>query len=155
MISFLFLFIFPLGSPFGALVTLLYGLTSAPASQPRSAIAGQTVAMTISLVISYADNISIWMRQALATSLAVAAMAKLGVMHPPAGAAALVFASGSFGWGNMLFVLVGNVIAIGAATFINNFSEYRQYPIFWGLHCSTQSISSEDMTEAKLTRKKS
>jgi CBS-domain-containing membrane protein len=144
MISFLAPFLLPLGSPFGALVTLLYGLTSAPASQPRSAIAGQTIAMTISLAISYADNVSIWMRQALATSLAVATMAKLGVIHPPAGAAALLFASGSFGWGNMLFVLVGNVIAIGAATLINNFSEYRQYPIFWGLQYTIDYIRGYD-----------
>jgi hypothetical protein len=144
MISFISPFLFPLGSPFGALVTLLYGLTSAPASQPRSAIAGQTIAMTISLAVSYADNMSIWMRQALATSLAVAAMAKMGVTHPPAGAAALLFASGSFGWGNMLFVLVGNVIAIGAATLINNFSEYRQYPTFWSFHYTFDCIRGYD-----------
>jgi CBS-domain-containing membrane protein len=83
---------------------------------------------------------SIWMKQALATSLAVAVMAKMGVIHPPAGAEALLFASGNFGWGNMLFVLVGNVIAIGAATVINNFSDYRQYPTFWGFQYTIDSI---------------
>jgi CBS-domain-containing membrane protein len=140
MVSFLSPFLFPLISPFGALVTLLYGLAAAPASQPRSAIAGQIISITISLAISYADNMSIWMRQALATSLAVAAMAKMGVTHPPAGAAALLFASGSYGWGNMLFVLVGNVIAIGAATFINNFSDYRQYPTFWSFRYTIDFI---------------
>lgn len=118
----------------------MYGLTAAPASQPRSAIAGQTISLTIALGISYADNMSIWMRQALATSLAVATMAKMGVTHPPGGAAALLFASGKFGWGNMLFVLVGNVIAIGTATIINNFSDYRQYPTFWGLQYTIDAI---------------
>jgi CBS-domain-containing membrane protein len=87
---------------------------------------------------------SVWMRQALGTSLAVATMAKLGVTHPPAGAEALLFASGDYGWGNMLFVLVGNIIAIGAATVINNFSEYRQYPIFWGLQHAIDSIRGHD-----------
>jgi hypothetical protein len=141
MISFLSPFLFPPDSPVGALVTLLYGLTAAPASQPRSAIAGQIVSITISLAISYAgDNMSIWMKQALATSLAVAAMAKMGVIHPPAGAEALLFSSGDFGWGNMLFVLVANVIAIGAATVINNFSDYRQYPTFWSFQYTINSI---------------
>jgi len=76
---------------------------------------------------------SVWMQQSLATALSVAAMAKLGVTHPPAGAAALLFSTGQYDWGNMLFVLVGNIIAIGAATVINNFSDYRHYPTFWGL----------------------
>jgi CBS-domain-containing membrane protein len=97
--------------------------------------------MSIALGVSYADNMSIWMRQALATSLAVAAMAKMGVTHPPGGAAALLFATGKFGWGNMLFVLVGNVIAILAATIINNFSDYRQYPTFWSFQYTIDSIT--------------
>jgi CBS-domain-containing membrane protein len=92
---------------------------------------------------------SIWMRQALATSLAVAAMAKMGVTHPPAGAAALLFASGSVGWGNMLFVLVGNVIAIGAATVINNFSDYRQYPTFWSFQHTIDAIKGYSYGRAK------
>ena len=117
--------------PFGALMTLLYGLTAAPASQPRNAMLGQAIAVSISLGVSYAEGMTVWMRQTLATALAVAAMVKLGITHPPAGAAALLYASGNHGWGNMLMMLVGNVIAIGSATLINNFSETRQYPMYW------------------------
>jgi CBS-domain-containing membrane protein len=127
----------------------LYGLTAAPASQPRSAICGQIISKTIALAVSYADNMSIWMKQALATSLAVAAMAKMGVIHPPAGAEALLFASGSFGWGNMLFVLVGNIIAIGASTIINNVSDYRQYPTFWGFQHTIDVIKGYSYGRAK------
>jgi CBS-domain-containing membrane protein len=51
------------------------------------------------------------MKQSLSTALAVAAMAKLGVVHPPAGAAALIFASGgNFTWTNLATMLVGNVV---------------------------------------------
>ena len=118
--------------PFGAFMTLLYGLTAAPASQPRNAMLGQAIAVSISLGVSYADEgMSLWMRQSLATALAIAAMVKLGITHPPAGAAALLFASGSHGWGNMLMMLVGNVIAIGSASLINNISKSRQYPMYW------------------------
>lgn len=123
---------FELG-PFGAFVTLLYGLTAAPASQPWNALLGQTLSISIALVISYADSVEIWIRQSLATAIAVASMVGLGITHPPAGASALIFSSGSLGWGNMAFTLVGNAIAIGMATFLNNVSSKRQYPTFWGL----------------------
>jgi CBS-domain-containing membrane protein len=119
--------------PFGAFVTLLYGLTAAPASQPWNALLGQTLSISIALVISYADSVEIWIRQSLATAIAVASMVGLGITHPPAGAAALIFSSGSLGWGNVAFTLVGNAIAIGMATFLNNVSSKRQYPTFWGL----------------------
>jgi CBS-domain-containing membrane protein len=113
-------------------VTLLYGLTAAPASQPRNVILGQTVSLAISLAVSYIDSMEIWMRQSLATALAVTCMVKLGITHPPAGASALIFSSGLLDWTHMLMMIVGNVIAILAATLINNISNKRQYPMYWG-----------------------
>lgn len=120
-------------SPFGALATLLYGLSAAPASQPRNVILGQLLALSISTGISRFDGLEIWMRQALATSLSVSAMSKLGVTHPPAGAAALIWASGRFRWAHVGTLLLGNLVAIGTATFINNVSDQRQYPTYWGI----------------------
>lgn len=130
-------------------MTLLYGLSAAPASQPRNAIVGQAISLTISICVGYADILTVWMRQSLATSLAIAAMVKLGVTHPPAGAAALLYASGSYGWGNMLFMLIGNVIAIGAATLINNWSDTRQYPSYWGLPMVEDMVGKMQAAEAK------
>jgi CBS-domain-containing membrane protein len=118
--------------PFGAYMTLLYGLTAAPAFQPRNALCGQALSLTIAISIGYADSLEIWLRQSLATTLAVASMVKLGWTHPPAGAAALIFSDG-YKWGNMAFMLLGNVIAFLAAALINNMSDKRQYPSFWGL----------------------
>lgn len=115
-------------------MTLLYGLTAAPASQPRNAMLGQIVSLTIAIVIGrHVSYLEVWMKQSLGTALAVAAMAKMGLTHPPGGAAALIFASGNYGWGNMAFMLVGNLIALAAATLINNWSEKRQYPTYWGI----------------------
>jgi CBS-domain-containing membrane protein len=114
-------------------VTLLYGLTAAPASQPRNAILGQVISLTISLAVSYIDSMEIWMRQSLATSLAVTCMVKLGITHPPAGASALIFSSGLLDWTHMLMMIVGTVIAIVTATLINNISNKRQYPMYWGV----------------------
>jgi HPP family len=68
--------------PFGAMSTLLYSLTSAPASQPRNAILGQAT----SLFIAYGfgrTNIDKRWKHSLATATAVAFMAKTGLSHPP------------------------------------------------------------------------
>lgn len=119
--------------PFGAFVTLLYGVTAAPIAQPRNAMLGQILSISIGLVISYLDGIDLYIRQALATALAIGSMAKLGITHPPAGADALLFSSGTYGWANFAFTLVGNLIAIGAATIINNLNQKRQYPTCWGV----------------------
>ena len=62
-----------------------YGLTAAPASQPRNAIVGQAVALVIAQLIGTRTDMDIWLKQSVATSLAIAVMAKLGVIHPPAG----------------------------------------------------------------------
>ncbi|GKY96392.1 hypothetical protein MPSEU_000598800 [Mayamaea pseudoterrestris] len=118
--------------PNGALMCLLFGLTAAPASQPRNAIVGQAVSMTISLSVASSEAIPIWLRQGLATALSVAVMAKLGVTHPPAAASAAIFASGLVNWPSMGFLLVANVIAVLLSTSLNNLSTKRQYPTYWG-----------------------
>lgn len=114
-------------------MTLLYGLTSAPAAQPRNALYGQVIASTIGLAFSYA-NVATWIRTSLAPACAISVMVKLGITHPPAGASAFAFAAGGFAWTALVFLLVCNVVAISAATFINNLSQRRQYPTYWGLH---------------------
>lgn len=115
-------------------MTLLYRLTAAPASQPRNAIIGQAVSMTIAISLAYATGLELWMRQSLAPALAIAVMTKLGVIHSPAGASALSFADGNLSWGNMAFMIVANLVAVAMAMLINNLSDKRQYPTYWGLH---------------------
>jgi CBS-domain-containing membrane protein len=80
--------------PFGALMTLQYSLTAAPASQPMNAVLGQAISLAIAIGIGSISGLDLWLRQSLATALAIMTMAKLGLTHPPAGAAALIFAGG-------------------------------------------------------------
>ena len=124
--------------PFGALATLLYGLTAAPASQPRNAILGQVVAIGVVLLLAYIphwEDMSLEWRAVLSTSTAISAMVRLGLTHPPAGASALLFALGPDRWeaSHLAVLLLAYFIAIGMATFLNNLSDRRQYPTFWGL----------------------
>lgn len=120
--------------PFGALMTLQYGLTPAPASQPRNAIYGQTIAISIALLVKLVPTeiITSWLKPPIATALAVATMAKMGIIHPPAGASAALFSAtdrldGVF----FALMLLGNVIAILTAIFINNINDKKQYPIYY------------------------
>mmetsp|Transcript_14784 Transcript_14784/g.30283 ORF Transcript_14784/g.30283 Transcript_14784/m.30283 type:complete len:554 (+) Transcript_14784:423-2084(+) len=120
-------------APLGALTTLQYNLTPAPASQPRNAIFAQVMALTVANLVSYipfsAKNA--WFRSALAPAIVIPAMAKLGITHPPAGAASIVFSSMKNQWANMGIFLCGVSITIINAVLINNMSDKRQYPTSW------------------------
>ena len=121
---------FPVG-PFGALSTLLFGLTSAPVSQPKNVFGGTIVAGVIGLSFLYVDFCPHWFRLAIGTSTALAVMAKLGVTHPPAGALAIIYASGKYHWGHLALSLLANLIAVGVAVVVNNLNKKRQYPQYW------------------------
>mmetsp|Transcript_18819 Transcript_18819/g.21791 ORF Transcript_18819/g.21791 Transcript_18819/m.21791 type:complete len:285 (+) Transcript_18819:241-1095(+) len=134
---------FPLG-PFGALTTLQYSLGDAPPAQPRSVILGSTLAGCIALCFSYIPEtiMSIAVRIAFATSTSIAMMALLGIMHPPGGAIALVFAMGGYHWGHLLLTLCGCYLAIFVAVIINNLNGRRQYPQYWHFGASFENLFS-------------
>mmetsp|Transcript_13578 Transcript_13578/g.29140 ORF Transcript_13578/g.29140 Transcript_13578/m.29140 type:complete len:567 (-) Transcript_13578:67-1767(-) len=125
---------FLLLGPFGALATLMYGLSSAPASQPRNAIISQTVTGALSLAFTYVPEtvLPVWVRTALAPAFAIGCMTKLGVVHPPAGATSILYASGKYNFAFYALVVLSTVISVIPATIINNMSSKRQYPIYWG-----------------------
>ncbi|KAL9182580.1 hypothetical protein ACHAXT_013232 [Thalassiosira profunda] len=118
--------------PFGALMTLQYSLTAAPASQPRNAILGQAVSISIALLLNYTRTLSVVVKRSLGTALSIMLMARLGVTHPPAGAAALIYTGGGYDWVHMGISLAGNVVAILFAVVINDLNVKRQYPTSWG-----------------------
>ncbi len=128
--------------PFGAFITLQYALTMAPPSQPRNALLGQIVSLSIAHVIKIIPFLAIWIKQALAPSISIGAMALLGIVHPPAGASALVFVSGEYSFGTVCVTLFANMIAIGIAVLFNNTNEKRQYPTQWGFVQTWRQLES-------------
>ena len=120
--------------PFGALMTLIYGLHSAPASQPRNVVLGQVVSGAVSLSFTYIpENIlPVWVRRAVGPAFSIAAMVKLGVTHPPAGAHSVIYAGGKSNWTEYFLVVLGASISVLPAVIINNLSVRRQYPVYWG-----------------------
>ena len=85
----------------------------------------------------YLGAIPLWVASALAPALGISCMAKLGLTHPPAGAAALIFVAGTseitdLGFMYLLVPLtLGNVLCCVLAMAYNNLFTRRQYPIFW------------------------
>jgi len=124
---------FLLMGPFGALMTLQYGLVSAPASQPRNAILGQAVAGAVSLSLTYIPEyiLPAWLRYAVGPALAIGAMVKLGITHPPAGAHAVMYSSGDYGFVFYALVVLTTAVAVLPAITVNNLSNKRQYPTYW------------------------
>lgn len=119
--------------PLGALTTLQFSLTAAPASQPRNALFAQVFCVTIAILLCYIPKLDPWLRSALTPAIVIPCMARLGITHPPAGAAAIIFSSGKFGWDHMGIFLCGVCISISMAVIINNWSDKRQYPTSWYL----------------------
>ena len=126
---------FLLLGPFGALMTLQYGLTAAPASQPRNVVLGQAVCGAVSLAFTYIPEsiLPTWLRRAVGPAVAIGVMVKLGVTHPPAGAHAVLYASGDYDFGFYALVVLSSVISVIPATAVNNLSSKRQYPTYWTL----------------------
>ncbi len=123
----------PLG-PLGAFIALLYGLTSAPAGQPRNAIYGSFIAGSVALGLSYIPTKLINLRLSLAASISIALMARLGVTHPPAGALAVLLSmNDNYDWVSLLLYLMGSLMAIAIAIIVNNLNEKRAYPQYWKL----------------------
>jgi HPP family len=127
-------------APFGALLTLQFSLTAAPASQPRSIIYGQIICQSMALFskIVFMDIACwpLWMIVPLTTAGGIATMTKLGLAHPPAAAVIIaLFTQPKFTLMSSIFVLIGNMMAIATAILVNNLSEKRQYPVYWRLEC--------------------
>ena len=122
----------PLG-PMGALLGLQYGLTAAPAAQPRSILVGQCISVGVALLFSLWEMEEHWMRQSLSLAVSIALMGKFSVVHPPAAANAYIFAGSRYNAKNFATVLIGSAVAIVTGTLINNLSDKRHYPVYWGV----------------------
>ena len=127
----------------GALMTLLFSAPASPLVQPRNVFGGNLISASVAIAFyylsgaEYLDLVPQWLALALAPATAIGAMQFLGVSHPPAGAVSLLFITGpelitGMQWAFLLCpLLLGNVIAVLLASWINNLSSRRQYPMYW------------------------
>lgn len=128
---------------FGALMALQFGAPNSPLAQPRNVIFSNLVAAAIAVAFYYLSGpeflgvIPQWVAVALAPATAIAVNQRLGVLHPPAGAASLIFVSAGqritdLGWMYLIMpLLVGNLVCCCMAALVNNLCKTRQYPVFF------------------------
>jgi len=128
--------------PFGAFMVLQFSLTAAPAAQPRNSFFGFILAISIVMVnkilLHHLAGLPQWFHASLGPSLAIFAKQKCGFVHPPAGAAAIVFAlskkSIASDFLHSAVFMVADLVAITLAVLLNNLSDTRQYPMYWKLN---------------------
>ena len=115
----------------GASACLIYGVPTAPFSQPRNAILGHVLSALIGVMV-YQLFGTYWYTAAISVGLAVAIMVRTMTVHPPAGATALIAVITQQDWlFPILPVGVGICILVIVGILVNNMSPNRQYPSYW------------------------
>ena len=115
----------------GASACLIYGAPAVPFSQPRNAVIGQIVAAAIGVLV-YQLFGNYWYTATLSVALAIGAMMLTRIVHPPAGATALIAVITQQDWlFPLLPVGVGICILVAVGVLVNNMAANRQYPSYW------------------------
>ena len=99
-------------APFGASCVLKFAVPASPLSQPANVVGGHFISALVGLLLHFImpGNVAV---AGLAVGLAVMGMMMLRVVHPPAGATALVGYSVATSWTFLLFpVLAGSVFLV-------------------------------------------
>lgn len=107
-------------APIGASAVLLFALPASPLAQPWSVVMGNSVSAVIGVAVARYVPVPV-LAEALAVSLAIAAMILCRCLHPPGGAAALTAVIGppalkAIGFG-LAFgpILLGSLVLVAAA----------------------------------------
>ncbi|KAF7722294.1 hypothetical protein EC973_003478 [Apophysomyces ossiformis] len=130
---------------FGASAVLLYGAIDSPLAQPRNAFCGHVVGAVVGVIIntlfvqlahfsSPAQQIAVrWVAGATAMALTLVISQILKVVHPPAGATALIAvvsdSSVQEGWFYVAHVVISISLQLVVAVLVNNIE--KLYPVYW------------------------
>ena len=135
----------PMIGAFGASVVLGHASYTTPFSQPRSVIGGNVVAAFVGICYTklfllnptffiYSPFGFSWVCGSLSVATSICLMDLLDVIHPPAGATALIATVSSdvvaMGWLYLLLVLVSSLIIVAWGIVVNNVAN-RRYPQYW------------------------
>ncbi|MBV1841945.1 HPP family protein [Photobacterium ganghwense] len=121
-------------APFGATCVILFAVPDSPLAQPRNVIGGHFVTAAVGLVALYAFGDSMLV-MALAVGVAIMLMQYFRVVHPPAGAnplAVILAGQQAVGFDFLITpVLVGSVMLVLIASFVNNLGKENRWPVYW------------------------
>lgn len=124
---------------YGASAILCFNASQAPLAQPKSVIFGHFSSALIGTCLEKLFSLSqggrdhYYLGGALSVGVSSVVMAILNVVHPPAGASALLpFIDDeirSMGWWILPMHLVSSVVIVGVACITGNV--IRKYPVYW------------------------
>ena len=138
----------------GALCTLMYSAPASPLTQPRNVLFGHLAAAVVGAAVNAitADDdddgvapsggagatrgMPRWVAKAVAPAVAIAALGRMGITHPPAGAVSIIAVSDrtmiELGFRAVyLPVFAMAALSIAFAAVLNNSNSKRQYPMVW------------------------
>ncbi|NRS51060.1 HPP family protein [Brevibacillus sp. HB2.2] len=116
---------------FGASCVLAFVAWDSPLSQPRNIIGGHFFTSLVGVLLYQIGGSQLWV-VALSVGLAIVTMHVTKTTHPPAGANPIVIVMDGKGWEFLLSpVLIGAVVVVLIALFVNNMHKKRAYPVFW------------------------
>jgi CBS-domain-containing membrane protein len=135
----------PPASPFllaslGGSTVFLFGLTRAPAAQPRALFGGHLGGAFVGVVCYQLFGDALWV-YALAQALALALMLLTKTVHPPAGANPLIMVAAHSGFAALWNTVFIGVLALAAVAFVwsRMLPGLVHYPVAW-LECSPPSV---------------
>lgn len=133
----------------GALCTLMYSAPASPLTQPRNVLFGHVTAAVVGAAVnaitaddgdgglgSATRGMPRWVAKAVAPAVAIAALGRMGITHPPAGAVSIIAVSDrtmiELGFRAVyLPVFAMAALSIAFAAVLNNSNSKRQYPMVW------------------------
>lgn len=121
-------------APFGATCVILFAAPTSPLAQPRNVIGGHLIAASVGLAALYGLGNS-YIIMSLAVGVAIMAMQFFRALHPPAGANPILIILAGKSAVSLGFlvtpVLVGSVLLVVIAYFINNYGAKDSWPVYW------------------------
>lgn len=121
----------------GASAVLIYGAIRSPLAQPRNLVGGHFVSAVVGVTCWKIFHQYPWLAESMAVATAIAVMHATRTLHPPGAATSLIAVIGSPAIHKVgyLYVLIpsmlGPIILLIVALFINNIPNSRRYPEIW------------------------
>ncbi|GLK73103.1 HPP family protein [Ancylobacter dichloromethanicus] len=115
-------------APFGASSVLLFSVPNSPLSQPANVVGGHLVATGVAIALHMVLP-GTWWAAAIAVGAAIALMALLRLIHPPAGADPLLVFASDPSWAFLVMPVGMGAVALVAIAALFHRSTGTTYPL--------------------------